>query len=48
MEVTLSLGFNELSFFDNFGHALIEPTQYTVWIFGDSLATQQGYFHIQR
>jgi beta-glucosidase len=47
-EVTFPLGFNELSFYDNSGHALIEPTEYTVWIGGHSLATEYASFQIQR
>ena len=47
-EVSFPLGFNELSFYDNAGHALIEPTEYTVWIGGDSLASEHATFQIQR
>ena len=38
-QVSFPLGFNQLSFFDNTGKQVIEPTQYTVWIGGDSLAS---------
>ena len=47
-QVSFPLGFGELSFFDNSGHQLIEPTEYTVWIGGDSLATDAARFSIQR
>jgi beta-glucosidase len=45
-QVSFPLGFNQLSFFDNTGKQLIEPTQFTVWIGGDSLATESAQFHI--
>jgi beta-glucosidase len=44
--VSFPLGFNELSFFTNAGIATIEPTEYTVWIGGDSLASDSASFHI--
>jgi beta-glucosidase len=47
-QLTFPLGFNELSFFDNSGRSLIEPTEYTVWIGGSSLATNQSHFRISR
>ena len=47
-QVSFPLGFAELAFFDNTGRQTIEPTEYTVWIGGDSLATQQALFHIVR
>lgn len=47
-QVSFPLGFNELSFFDNTGKQVIEPTQYTVWIGGDSLAPNAAQFSIQR
>ena len=47
-QVSFTLGFNELSFFDNTGKQVIEPTQYTVWIGGDSLASSAAEFSIQR
>lgn len=47
-QVSFPLGFNELSFFDNSGKQVIEPTQYTVWIGGDSLASNAAQFSIQR
>ncbi len=47
-QVSFALGFNELSFFDNRGKQVIEPTQYTVWIGGDSLASNAAEFSIER
>lgn len=44
--VSFPLGFAELSFFDNSGRAVIEPTHYTVWIGGSSLATEFAYFDV--
>ena len=46
--VTFPLGFNELSFFDNSGRSVIEPTQYTVWVGGSSLAENTARFRITR
>jgi beta-glucosidase len=43
-QVTFDLGFNELSFFTNEGKAVIEPTHYTVWVGGSSLATEHADF----
>ena len=45
-QVSFDLGFNELSFFTNAGKAVIEPTHYTVWIGGSSLATEHADFVI--
>jgi beta-glucosidase len=47
-QVSFPLGFSELSFFDNSGRQVIEPTEYTVWIGGDSLASRAAQFGIQR
>src|SRR5277367_6174671 len=47
-QVSFPLGFSELSFFDNSGRQVIEPTEYTVWIGGDSLASNAAHFDIQR
>jgi len=47
-QVSFPLGFSELSFFDNSGRQVIEPTEYTVWIGGDSLASRAAHFGIQR
>jgi beta-glucosidase len=44
--VSFPLGFAELSFFDNSGRAVIEPTHYTVWIGGSSLATEHVDFDV--
>jgi beta-glucosidase len=46
--ISFPLGFAELSFFDNSGHAVIEPTDYEVWIGGDSLAANSAHFRIVR
>ena len=45
-QVSFPLGFAELSFFDNSGKQIIEATDYTVWIGGDSLASSEAHFHI--
>jgi beta-glucosidase len=45
-EVTFDLGFPELSFYNNAGEAVIEPTHYTVWIGGSSLASEHADFDI--
>lgn len=45
-QVTFDLGFNELSFYTNSGRAVIEPTHYTVWVGGSSLATEHAEFVI--
>ena len=45
-QVKFPLSFSELSFFDNSGHAVIEPTHYTVWIGGSSLADNKAQFQI--
>ncbi len=47
-QVSFPLGFGELSFFDNSGRSVIEPTEYTVWIGGDSLAANESHFRITR
>jgi beta-glucosidase len=47
-QVSFPLGFSELSFFDNSGRQVIESTEYTVWIGGDSLASNAAQFSIQR
>lgn len=44
--VSFPLSFSELSFFDNSGRAVIEPTHYTVWIGGSSLATEHAEFRV--
>jgi beta-glucosidase len=45
-QVTFDLGFPELSFYTNEGKAIVEPTNYTVWIGGSSLATEHADFKI--
>jgi beta-glucosidase len=47
-QVSFALGFNQLSFFDNTGTQVIEPTQYTVWIGADSLTSNAAQFSIER
>lgn len=47
-QVSFPLGFDELSFYDNSGREVIEPTDYTVWIGGDSLAQESATFRIVR
>ena len=46
-EVSFGLGFEELSFYDNSGRQVIEPTHDTIWIGGNSLATQHADFEIE-
>lgn len=46
--VSFDLGFPELSFYNNAGQAIIEPTHYTVWIGGDSRATEHADFEVTR
>jgi len=43
-QVTFPLGFNELSFYNLEAKPAIEPTHYTVWIGGSSLADQSTEF----
>lgn len=45
-KVTFELGFPELSFYDNAGRAVIEKTDYTVWVGEDSRATEHAEFRI--
>lgn len=45
-QVSFPLGFNELSFFNLDSIPTIEPTRYTVWIGGSSLADQQAEFEV--
>jgi beta-glucosidase len=47
-QVRFALGFGQLSFFDNTGRPVIEPTEYTIWIGGNSLAVNESHFHITR
>ena len=45
-QITFALGFSELSFYTNDGKPIVEPTDYTVWIGGSSLATEHAGFKI--
>ncbi|HEX5306423.1 MAG TPA: fibronectin type III-like domain-contianing protein, partial [Dyella sp.] len=45
-QVTFQLGFPELSFYNVTSQQVIEPTHYTVWVGGSSLATQQADFDV--
>ncbi len=45
-KITFALGFPELSFYDNAGLAVIEKTDYTVWVGGDSRAAEHAEFQI--
>jgi hypothetical protein len=45
-QVSFDLGFPELSFYNNAGQAVIEPTRYTVWIGGSSEASEHADFDI--
>jgi beta-glucosidase len=46
-QVNFDLGFRELSFYNNAGETVIEPTDYTVWIGGSSQADQHASFIIR-
>jgi beta-glucosidase len=45
-EVSFDLGFPELSFYNTESRAVIESTNYTVWIGGSSLATEKAQFNV--
>ena len=45
-QVSFNLGFPELSFYNNAGRAVIEQTDYTVWVGGSSLAADHAEFRI--
>ena len=45
-QVTFQLGFPELSFYNVKSQPVIEPTHYTVWVGGSSLATGQADFDV--
>jgi beta-glucosidase len=47
-KVTFHLGFDDLSFVNQQGKEVVEPSDYTVWIGGSSLATQKAEFKITR
>ena len=46
--VYFPLRFDELEFFDNEGKEQVEPSDYTVWVGGDSNARSSARFTIQR
>ena len=37
-----------VSFFDNTGRQQVEPSDYTVWVGGDSRATLSAHFTVER
>ncbi|HZL51681.1 MAG TPA: fibronectin type III-like domain-contianing protein, partial [Terracidiphilus sp.] len=45
-KMSFHLGFNELSFFNLESKPTIEPTHYTVWIGGSSLAAEEANFEV--
>jgi beta-glucosidase len=45
-KISFHLGFKELSFFNLESKPMIEPTHYTVWIGGSSLASQEATFEV--
>ena len=45
-QVTFQLGFPELSFWNVKSRQVVEPTHYTVWVGGSSLATEQADFDV--
>ncbi|MEW5836764.1 MAG: glycoside hydrolase family 3 N-terminal domain-containing protein [Pseudomonadota bacterium] len=47
-QVTFRLGFPELSFWNVKSRQVVEPTHYTVWVGGSSLADQQADFDVVR
>ncbi len=44
--VDLPLGFDELSFYNVDSQRTVEPTTYTIWVGGSSLATEETSFHV--
>lgn len=44
--VSFPLGYDELSFYDNTGTKVLEPSKYTVWIGGNSLARLHTEFRV--
>lgn len=46
-QVSFELGFNELRFFNVKSQAVVEPTDYTVWVGGSSLADQRAAFTVR-
>lgn len=47
-QVAFPLGFGELSYFDNEGRQIVTPSDYTVWIGGNSLASQNVTFKVTK
>jgi len=47
-QVTFRLGFPEISFYNNDGRPIVEPTDYTVWVGGSSTADLHDEFKIVR
>ncbi len=47
-QVSFDLGFSELSFYNEENQAVIEPTHYTVWVGGSSLATEEASFDVRQ
>jgi beta-glucosidase len=45
-QISFKLGFPELSFYNNAGRAVIEPTDYTVWVGGSSTAEAHDEFRV--
>ena len=45
-QVTFQLGFPELSFYNVKSQPVVEPTHYTVWVGGSSLASGQADFDV--
>jgi len=45
-QVSFDLGFPQLSFYNVQAKAVVEPTHYTVWIGGSSLATEEANFNV--
>jgi beta-glucosidase len=45
-QLTFNLGFDELSFYNVESKPVMEPTHYTVWIGGDSVASQSATFNV--
>ena len=45
-QLTFQLGFDELSFYNIESKPVIEPTHYTVWVGGDSLASESAAFDV--
>ena len=47
-QVTFTLGFNELSFYNAESKLVVEPTHYAVWVGGSSIASQSATFDVTR